>query len=112
MIGTPAPRFTKEQLSRHYAPSLVEKIWTAARQLGHGSVFVNENTDPILDDHLYVNQMAGIPMVDIVQNSPETSFFTHWHTVTDDLASVNREALRMVATVTMTVVYSDFPAKQ
>lgn len=109
MIGTPTPRFTKEQVSRHYAPSLVNKLWTAAAQLGYGSVFVNDNTDPILDDHLYVNQLAGIPMVDIVQNSPETSFFTHWHTTTDDLASVNREALRTVATVTMAVVYTDFP---
>ena len=112
MIGTPHPRFTKEQLSRHYAPSLLDKLWTAAAQLGYGSIFVNDNTDPILDDHLYVNQLTGIPMVDIVQNSPETSFFTHWHTVSDDMASVNREALKTVATVTMAVIYSDFAAKQ
>ena len=49
-------------------------------------------------------------MVDIVQNSPHTSFFTHWHTTTDDLQSVNADALRIVATVTMKTIYGDYPA--
>ena len=110
MIGTPEPRFTKEYVSRQYAPGLVDKLWQCATALGYGHIFVNQNTDPILDDHLYVNQRAGIPMVDIVQNSPETSFFTHWHTTTDDLQSVNADALRIVATVTMKTIYGDYPA--
>ncbi len=109
MIGTPEPRFTKEEVSRFYAPGLVDKVWTAAAALGYSNVFVNQQSDAILDDHMYVNQNAGIPMIDIVQNSPNTSFFRHWHTTTDDLNSVNREALRTVATVTMKTVYGDFP---
>ena len=111
MIGTPEPRFTKEYISRQYAPGLTDKIWNVATALGYGHVFVNKNTDPILDDHLYVNQLAGIPMVDIVQNSPNMSFFSHWHTTTDDLQSVNRDALRIVATVTMKTLYGDYPNK-
>ena len=109
MVGCPEPRFTKEQVSRYYAPGLTDKLWAAAAVLGYGGIFVNQATDPILDDHLYVNQMAGIPMVDIVQNSPETSFFRHWHTTTDDLESVNRESLRIVAEVTMKTLYGDYP---
>ncbi len=110
MVGTAEPRFTKEQVSRHYAPGLTDKLWNTAAALGYGNIFVNQNTDPILDDHLYVNQNASIPMVDIVQNSPHTSFFTHWHTTTDDLQSVNADALRIVATVTMKTLYADYPA--
>ena len=110
MIGTPEPRFTKEYISRQYAPGLVDKLWQCAAALGYGHIFVNQNTDPILDDHLYVNQNASIPMVDIVQNSPHTSFFTHWHTTPDDLQSVNADALRIVATVTMKTLYADYPA--
>lgn len=112
MVGTLEPRFTKEQVSRHYAPSLVDKIWNAAAAMGYSSVFVNQATDPILDDHLYVNQIAGIPMVDIVQNSPAGSFFTHWHTVTDDLNAVSGETMRLVATVVMKTVYGDYPASK
>lgn len=110
MVGTAEPRFTKEQVSRHYAPGLTDKLWNTAAALGYGNIFVSQNTDPILDDHLYVNQIAGIPMVDIVQNSPTTSFFTHWHTTTDNLDNVSAESLRIVATVTMKTIYGDYPS--
>lgn len=109
MIGTPQPRFTKEYISRQYAPGLVDKLWQCAAALGYSNIFVNQNTDPILDDHLYVNQRASIPMVDIVQNSLTTSFFSHWHTTTDDLQSVNADALRIVALVTLKTIYADYP---
>ena len=111
MVGTAeGPRFTKEQVSRTYAPGLTDKIWSAAEALGYGSMFVNSKTDPILDDHLYVNQIAGIPMVDIVQNSITTSFFTHWHTTTDNLDAISPRTLEAVATVVMKTIYADYPA--
>jgi Zn-dependent M28 family amino/carboxypeptidase len=109
MVGTAQPRFTKEQVSRHYAPGLTDKLWNTAAALGYSNIFVNQSTDPILDDHLYVNQIAGIPMADIVQNSGTTSFFIHWHTTTDDLSNLNAESLRIVATVTMKTIYGDYP---
>lgn len=111
MVGTLQPRFTKEQISRNFAPGLTNKLWSAAAALGYGSIFVNQETDPILDDHFYVNRLAGIPMADIVQNSGTTSFFEHWHTTTDDLNSVSAESLRTVAVVTMKTIYGDFPQK-
>ena len=111
MVGCPQPRFTKEHFSRQYAPGLTDKIWQCAAALGYGSIFVDEKTDPILDDHLYVNELAGIPMVDIVQNSPGISFFHHWHTTTDDLQSLRPESLAVVATVTLKVIYADYPAE-
>lgn len=110
MVGTAeGPRFTKEQVSRTYAPGLTDKLWAAAAALGYGSMFANIATDPILDDHLYVNQILGIPMVDIVQNSPTTSFFTHWHTTTDDLDAISPRTLAAVATVVMKTIYADYP---
>lgn len=112
MVGTLQPRFTKEQVSRSFAPGLTSKLWNAAAALGHGNVFVNQDTDPILDDHYYVNRLAGIPMVDIVQNSGTTSFFEHWHTTTDDLAAISGESLRLVATVTMKTLYGDYPSEK
>ena len=111
MVGTQQPRFTKEQISRNFAPGLTDKLWRAAAALGYGNIFVDQETDPILDDHFYVNRLAGIPMVDIVQNSPGISFFEHWHTTTDDLNAVSADALRTVATVTMKTIYGDYPAK-
>lgn len=111
MVGTREPRFTKEEVSRRFAPGITDKLWSAAAALGHDNVFVGQHTDPILDDHLYINQIAGIPTVDIVQNSPRGSFFPHWHTTTDDLEAVSAETLRIVATVTLKTLYGDYPAK-
>ncbi|MCR5821882.1 MAG: M28 family peptidase [Bacteroidales bacterium] len=108
MVGTSQPRYTKEEISRHYAPGLTDKVWNVAAALGYSDVFQNKSTDPILDDHLYVNQIAGIPTIDIVQNSPECSFFTHWHTVSDDLSTINPQTLAMVARVVMTTIYADY----
>lgn len=111
MVGTHQPRFTKEEVSRTFAPGLTDKIWSVAAALGHGNIFLSKNTDPILDDHFYVNRLAGIPMVDIVQNNPSGSFFEHWHTTQDDLQSVSAETLRLVGTVVLKTLYGDYPTK-
>ncbi len=109
MVGTSKPRFTQEGVSRYFAPGLVDNLWAAAQSLGYGNVFLKESTSEILDDHYFVNTIAHIPMVDIVQNNGDISFFEHWHTVADDLNSINKETLRIVATVAMKTVYGDFP---
>ena len=112
MVGTPEPRFTKEMFSRQYAPGLTDKIWSAAAALGYGDIFVDQRTDAILDDHVFVNQQAGIPMVDIVQNAPDRSFFVHWHTTRDDAQSLRPASLEAVARVVLTTLYADYPHAQ
>ncbi|MBR1784201.1 MAG: M28 family peptidase [Bacteroidales bacterium] len=112
MVGCPEPRFTKEYVSCQFAPGLTDKLWSCAAALGYSNIFVDQKSDPILDDHLYVNEKAGIPMADIVQNSPTTSFFTHWHTTHDDVQSLRRESLEAVGRVVLTTIYADFPPRQ
>lgn len=107
MVGNANPRYTKEEVSRTFAPGLMNRVWDVANQLGYSSSFVNENTPAILDDHLYVNQIAQIPMVDIVQNQPGVSFFEHWHTMNDNMDVIDKQALKQVAHVVLTVVYSE-----
>ena len=91
-----------------FAQGLMNKMWNCARALGYGNVFVDELSGAILDDHLYVNQILRIPMIDVVQNSPNHSFYEHWHTVHDDLDAVDKTSLKIVATVSMKVIYGDF----
>ena len=107
MVGNANPRYTKEEVSRTFAPGLVEKVWNVANQLGYGTSFVNQNTPAILDDHLYVNQIIQIPMIDIVQNQEGVSFFEHWHTVNDNLDVIDKDALKQVAHVVYTILYSE-----
>ena len=107
MVGTENPRFTKEEISMNFAKGLMNKMWTCAAAIGYGNVFVDELSNAILDDHLYVNQILGIPMIDLVQNSPQCSFYTHWHTVNDDLQAIDKSTMKIVATVSMKVIYGD-----
>ncbi|MBQ3580019.1 MAG: M28 family peptidase [Bacteroidales bacterium] len=108
MVGTSAPRFTKEEISRRYAPSLMDKMWKAAAAIGYSSVFVDLKSDAILDDHLYVNQIANIPTIDIVQNDPDCSFFPLWHTVDDNIEAIERRSMKTVADVVMKTIYGDY----
>lgn len=105
MVGGFNPRFTKEEVSRKFAPGITNEIWTVAQQLGYGKIFVDTPTDAILDDHLYVNQNTNIPMVDIVENQPDCSFFRYWHTLNDNLDAIDKNTMKIVADVVMTVIY-------
>ena len=108
MVGTPNPRFTQEEISRQFAPTTLNKVWTVAQSLGYGKVFLNQKTDPILDDHFYINQLARIPTIDIVQNSVGHSFFPYWHTTADNLDAIDSSTLKMVGDVTLKTVYADY----
>lgn len=112
MVGTDAPRFTKEEISMNFAQGLMNRLWNCAASLGYAGIFVDEISSAILDDHLYVNQILRVPTIDIVQNSPNTSFYQHWHTTGDNLDAVNPSTLEVVANVSLKVIYSDFPHKE
>lgn len=111
MVGTEQPRYTKEEVSRQYAPGVLNKMWAAAAALGHDKIFENTDTDPILDDHYYVNRIAKVPMIDIVQNTRGMSFFEHWHTVDDNLDHIDRNTLRITAEVVLKTIYGDYGSK-
>lgn len=108
MVGTPNPRFTMEEVSRKYAPHILNKYWNAAASLGYSNIFVKSDTDPILDDHLYVNQIAGIPTIDLVQNTPGSSFFPYWHTMGDNFDALDASTMKVVGNLILKVIYGDY----
>lgn len=112
MVGSANPRFTKEDVSMHFAQYVMDKYWRVAAALGKGNVFVDERTSAILDDHLYINQNINVPTIDIVQNSPDGNFYPYWHTMGDDLSQIDRNSLKVVADVTLKAIYGDYPSKQ
>lgn len=97
MVGDGEATFRKEYFSLRYAPSLVERIWAAARGLGYGNRFVDEPGGAVTDDHVFVNA-AGIPCVDIIDQRPDspTGFCPQWHTADDTMDHIDRSALKAV----------------
>jgi Zn-dependent M28 family amino/carboxypeptidase len=71
---------------------LVDLIWSAAKALGHGSVFVTESF-AVEDDHIpFID--AGVPAVDIIDLE-----YAPWHTAEDTLDKVSARSMEVVGRV-------------
>ena len=106
MVGAPDSEFPKEGYSMHYAPRIVEKIWNQAQSLGFGNYFVNKTCGYIIDDHVPINQIAGIPTVDIIHYT-ENGFGSFWHTVDDTMENIDKQTLKAVGQTVLTVIYQE-----
>ncbi len=109
MVGAKNAFFTKEAISRYYAPQIVEKVWTIGKNLGHGKYFVFQETSHVgEDDHLYVNTLRNIPSIDIIQYDPKTrAFGAHWHTHDDNMSVIDKQTLQAVGETVLATIYSE-----
>lgn len=91
-----------------YAPSIVDKVWSTAAQLGRSNIFVNQQAAGITDDHVPVNEKANIPMIDIVHYDPVVGYFGDYHhTTKDNLSIIDKEVLGVVGQVIVQVLYNE-----
>ena len=109
MVGAEGATFYEEGVSERVAPSIVNKIWSTAQQLGFGSYFINKESPEIIDDHVYVNYNGKIPMVDIVEYEPTSAsyFAKYHHTHDDDMDVISRETLEAVGETVLHVIYKE-----
>ena len=110
MVGSKGATFYKEGYSVKYANMYVEKIWSAARNLGYGKYFINANGGTITDDHGYVIKGRGIPCVDIINLNPNGKnhgFGDHWHTMNDNMSIIDKATLKAVGQTVLEVLYKN-----
>lgn len=109
MVGAKDAYFTKEAISMYFAPHIVEKVWNTASALGHSNHFVYQETTHVgEDDHLYVNKIAKIPSIDIIQYDPQTrAFAPHWHTHDDNMEVIDKNTLRAVGETVLATVLQE-----
>lgn len=107
MVGAKGAQFTMEGSSMQIAPDFVRQVWRKAHALGHGRFFLFRETDPIVDDHVYVYKYSRIPMIDIIQYDPSTptGFGKYWHTHDDNMGIISRETLQAVGETVLGIVY-------
>lgn len=102
MVGGRDARFCYEGFSRRYAEALMLRIWDTAEDVGAGQLFLKQDGSWATDDHLPMNEVAGIPTVDIVPfTGPEGGFGATWHTVSDTPENISKETLRLVGQTLM-----------
>ena len=109
MVGDPSATFPREYFSVKYAANYVEQVWRTANYLGYGRYFVQQTTYyPITDDHQYVNMIAGVPCLDIIDYKANTAtgFAPWWHTQQDDMRNINKQTLQAVGETVLTVICS------
>ena len=107
MVGAKNGKFTREKISREKARSAVDKIWNTASQLGYTDFFIFQDTDEILDDHVYANQ-AGVPTLDIYDHSFSGSIFPAYHHATaDNMSIIDRKTMKAVGQTMLQTLYVD-----
>lgn len=111
MVGGKDAIFTQELASVTFAPQVVKKVWNSAASMGYGNYFQFQKTQLIIDDHLYINNLAQgrVPTIDIIEHDPstESNFYEHWHTHDDNLENIDKKTLKAVGQTVMHVVYSE-----
>lgn len=108
MVGGKNARFPLEGISSQFAGSLQKEVWQAAGQAGFSSFFVYEQGGSITDDHVPVNQILGIPTIDII-NLPagsRTGFPDHWHTRNDNMSNIDKATLNAVGQTLLQFIYN------
>lgn len=109
MVGGRGSTFSREMISRRFADPVVEMVWRLAHQLGYGSYFPLRDAGTVMDDHVYVNQLARIPCIDIVPyfSSGPSSFGPTWHTTHDTPENIDPSVLGAVGQTLTQLLYNE-----
>lgn len=112
MVGAKGAVFPREGTSVRYASNVVEKVWSAAGNLGYGAFFVNSVTGETIDDNRFIIQHSGIPCIDIVHYDPSEQDYgpTH-HRHTDNMDNIDVTTLDAVGSVVIDVLYNEMPVQ-
>ena len=93
MIGEVDLRIEQEGHSVNKAPEVVERVWRAAAEMGHGGVFVPSAIYEITDDHVPLLN-KGLRVIDVIDLD-----YRYHHTVDDTIDKLSARSLKVVGDV-------------
>lgn len=74
-------------------PGLNDEIWSVAKKLGYGNIFVDQPKYALIDDHLpFINR--GVPSALLIDFD-----YPYWHTNEDTLDKISSKSLKIVGEV-------------
>jgi len=98
MVGDKDLQFQQEGYSMANAPEVVQRVWQTAARLGYGRVFQARAEQPLIDDHVPLQQ-AGIRATDVIDFD-----FPYHHTTEDTIDKVSAASLQIVGDVAVALV--------
>jgi Zn-dependent M28 family amino/carboxypeptidase len=94
IVGGRTPHFLRETTS---TPTLTDLVWRVAAKLGYSSIFVNDETSGIQDDHDSFLR-RNVPSVDVI-DLDRINDVPYWHTPQDALDKISAKTLAIVGHV-------------
>ena len=109
MVGARDATFLVEGNSERYAPDVVRKVWRLADQMGYGNYYVDERGGGVIDDHYFINTIARIPTIDIINLKKDggQAFAPHWHTGDDNLDVIDKRTLKAAGQVVLATIFRE-----
>lgn len=109
MVGGKGARFFRELVTRHFAGPQSEMVWNVANRIGYSDYFRYRNLGQIgiTDDHEFINQIVGIPTMEIIGLQGNGDFMPWHHTINDNMKIIDRKTLKVVGQTVMQVVFSN-----
>ncbi len=107
MAGGKNAVFNREGSSLRYAAGIVDKVWNIGQALGYGQYFRSAAAPEIIDDHVYMNEYARIPTIDIIDFSINGEFGKYHHTHADNMSIIDKNTLKAVGQTVLQVVYQE-----
>lgn len=107
MAGSKNAVFNREGSSLRYAASIGDKVWNIGQALGYGQYFRSAAAPEIIDDHVYMNEYARIPTIDIIDFSVTGEFGKYHHTHADNMDIIDKNTLKAVGQTVLQVLYQE-----
>lgn len=104
MIGDKDLLVYWDEVSFKYAPQLAKEVWGVAKELGLKE-FSPKVMHSVLDDHVKLNEIGGIPSIDIIDFDYPTAASrtrSYWHTMADSPDKCSGDSITKVGAVLLT----------
>ena len=105
MVGRIGSIFPVESYSMEKGGDVIRKLREAATKIGTQDFFPNNRIGRIIDDHYFVSEGRGFPMIDLIYMTPEGRFPPEWHTHADISDVISRDVLKVVGQTTIQLIF-------
>lgn len=106
MVGAPDASFYHEYYSKRYAREYLNIVWNKARELGYSDLFIASDGAGVTDDHVSVNEILGVPCIDIIDTrTDDQTFYPHWHTTHDTYDKLSVTTIQKVGNVLTSLLW-------
>ena len=105
MVGDKQLVLPIERYSLEYHPKLVRHLWDRAKEMGLDA-FIGRVDYAIYDDHVPLNEIAGIPSIDLIDFKYPNSYANFWHTMNDIPENCSEESLGQVGDLMVDYIYN------